>query len=244
MKTRGSYRVPVVVSVVLVLLFAGALASVSAQAVGGGISVFVPTDMFQGKTGSISFETSMETALGLGDYLSIPVGVAYNQVYGSAGTGELDNGEKVHPSGPWFYSDSLLTYLLAQVHIPVGPVYMDIFGGGAANWNISLRPLSDRIARDLQDAGAFDATTSGTVAVTDLNLESGLGYGWVAGASLGVRIDMISIGVTAAYRHVLHDLEISGTYFRPNEAEGDFTIDELQVLMSGVSIGINGSIEL
>jgi hypothetical protein len=224
---------------------------VTAQAVGGGVSVFVPADMFLGNTGSISFETSLETALGLGDYFSIPVGVAYNQVYGSGVTGSLSGGDDLETSGPWFYSDSLLPYLLAQVHLPLGPLYLDLFGGGALNWNASLRPFHDRIARDLRDAGVFGAPHSGPVAVTDLSITSGIGYGWVAGASAGVQIGQISVGVTAAYRHILHDLAISGRYFRPDDpgdefdsSDDDFPVEDLQLLLHGVSIGINGSFRM
>lgn len=219
-----------------------------AQSVGGGISVFVPWDMFEGQTGSISFETSAETSLGLGPFLSFPLGVAYNQVYGASASGTLRHDDSdLKTSGPWFYTDSLLPYLLAKVTLPAGPLYFEFFGGGALNWNASVRPFHDRIAKDLRDAGAFGAKT-GSVAITDLTVNSGVGYGWVAGASAGVTIDQISVGVTAAYRHIYHEITIEGEYFRPNgpvsefdTSDSDFAVENLTMIMNGLSIGINGS---
>jgi hypothetical protein len=220
----------------------------TAQSVGGGISVRVPMDMLQGETGSISFETSLETSLGIGPFLSIPVGFAYNQIYGSSVVGMVrSSGEDLETSGPWFYSDSLLPYVMLQVHIPAGPAIFDIFGGGAANYNFSLRPFHDRIARDLRDAGALGAT-GGDVAVTDLSIESGLGWGWVAGAAAGLTFGDISVSVNATYRHILHDLTITGRSFRPDGTTGrfdtgteSFAIEELRILTNGISIGIGGS---
>jgi len=236
------------VTITLIILVFVSSGPVVAQSVGGGISVFVPWDMFEGETGSISFETSLETALGLGDYFSIPVGVAYNQVYGASVTGTVaDDDSRLKTSGPWFYTDSLVPYLLGQFHLPIGPVYLDLFGGGALNWNFSTRPFHDRIARDLRDAGAF-GDTSGAIAVTDLTVNSGVGYGWVAGASAGVTVGQISVGVTAAYRHIIHDLSIDGRYFRPDDpgaefdtSDSDFAVENLEMVLQGVSIGINGS---
>ncbi|MDA3948342.1 MAG: hypothetical protein PF508_03865 [Spirochaeta sp.] len=235
---------------ITVLLLVVAL-PITAQSFGGGISVFVPWDMFEGETGSLSFETSAETALGLGEYFSIPLGVAYNQVYGASVTGTVrEDDSNLKTSGPWFYTDSLLPYLLGKITIPAGPLYFELFGGGALNWNASVRPFHDRIARDLRDAGAFGAT-SGSVAVTDLTVNSGIGYGWVAGASAGVRIDQISVGLTGTYRHIYHDLTIEGEYFRPDDAgstfdtnSDDFAVKNLTMLMNGISIGINGSFSM
>jgi hypothetical protein len=205
-------------------------------------------DMFQGETGSISFETSLETSLGIGPFLSIPIGFAYNQIYGSSVVGTVHStGDDLETSGPWFYTDSLLPYLMLQVHIPAGPAFFNVFGGGAANYNFSTRPLHDRIARDLRDAGAFGATT-GDVAVTDLSIESGLGWGWVAGAAAGLTFGDISVSVNATYRHILHDLTITGRSFRPDGTTGRFdtsteafAVEDLRILTNGISIGVGGS---
>ncbi len=247
-KTR-SVRIGFLAALILVV---GAVSSVGAQSFGGGISVFVPWDMFEGQTGSISFETSLETSLGLGDYLSFPVGFAYNQVYGLSPDGTLsatsaDPDAALSTGGPWFYADSLLTYLLAKFHIPAGPVYFDVYGGGALNYNFSLRPLEGQIAKDLAEAGAFGANP-GAVAITDMTVESGLGAGWIVGAGTGVQIDQIRVGLDVSYRHIYHDLQISGEYLtaggQPQSFDAGDTVGDLRVILRGLSIGIGGSFSM
>jgi len=224
-----------------------------AQSFGGGISIFVPWDMFEGETGSISFESSLETSLGLGEYLSVPVGISYNQIYGLSPDGTLSSGsadedEALATGGPWFYADSLLPYLLAKVNIPVGPVYFDLYGGGALNYNFSLRPFERQIAQDLKDAGVF-GENPGTVAITELDVDSGLGAGWIVGAGTGVQIDQIRVGLDVSYRHVYHDLKVSGEYLQSGRTEiqtfdADDTISQMRVLLRGFSIGIGGSFSM
>jgi len=224
-----------------------------AQSFGGGISIFVPWDMFEGETGSISFESSLETSLGLGEYLSVPVGISYNQIYGLSPDGTLSSGsadedEALATGGPWFYADSLLPYLLAKVNIPVGPVYFDLYGGGALNYNFSLRPFERQIAQDLKDAGVF-GENPGTVAITELDVDSGLGAGWIVGAGTGVQIDQIRVGLDLSYRHVYHDLKVSGEYLQSGRTEvqtfdADDTISQMRVLLRGFSIGIGGSFSM
>ena len=226
---------------------------VMAQSFGGGISIFVPWDMFEGETGSISFESSLETSLGLGEYLSVPVGISYNQIYGLSPDGTLSSGsadedEALATGGPWFYADSLLPYLLAKVNIPVGPVYFDLYGGGALNYNFSLRPFERQIAQDLKDAGVF-GENPGTVAITELDVDSGLGAGWIVGAGTGVQIDQIRVGLDLSYRHVYHDLKVSGEYLQSGRTEvqtfdADDTISQMRVLLRGFSIGIGGSFSM
>lgn len=245
-------RNPAAIAVVAGVILLGTVPFAAAQSFGGGISVFVPYDMFQGETGSISFETSLETSLGLGDYLSIPVGFSYNQVYGLSPTGQIaegraGEGDAIATTGPWFYADSILPYLLAKIHLPLGPVYLDVYGGGAINYNFSLRPLEGRIARDLEEIGAL-GSAAGAVGITDLTIESGLGYGWVAGAGFGVQIDQISVGIDVSYRHIYHPLTIAGSYVEAGRPEATFDgadyIDELQVLLQGFSIGVGGSFSM
>lgn len=238
--------------VVLVAFIVAVLPAVlTAQAVGGGISVYVPMDLFQGNTASISFETSLETSIGIGKLISVPIGFAYNQVYGAGPLGDVD-GETVESEGPWFYADSLLPYIMLKATVPAGPLYVEAFGGGAMNYNFSLRPLHDRIAKDLRRFGAIPAGADGSpVAVTDLDIESGIGWGWVAGAGAGVNIGDISVGLSATYRRIVHPLRIRGRAFTPAGADefdqefdsdaADFAVEDLRVLLHGISIGIGGS---
>lgn len=243
-------RRPRLLVLTLLLVAAGTL---SAQSFGGGISVFVPWDMLEGETGSISFETSLETSLGLGDYLSIPVGFSYNQVYGMGAVGTLsdistDPDAALETSGPWFYADSLLPYLLLKANVPLGPVYLDLYGGGALNYNFSLRPFTDRISRDLQATGAFGASP-GTAAITDITIDSGIGWGWIAGAGFGVQIDQIRVGLDVSYRYVVHPLTVTADYVTSSgtgvsTVEADQYVDQLRAVLQGLSIGIGGSFSM
>ena len=250
MKHARILRRPRLLVLTLLLVAAGTL---SAQEFGGGISVFVPWDIFQGETGSISFETSLETSLGLGDYLSIPVGFSYNQIYGMDASGTLsdtssDPDSALETSGPWFYADSLLPYLLLKANVPLGPVYVDLYGGGALNYNFSLRPFTDRISRDLQETGAFGGSP-GTAAITNISIDSGIGWGWIAGAGFGVQIDQIRVGLDVSYRYVVHPLTITGDYVTSGGTgitafEADQYVDQLQAVLQGLSIGIGGSFSM
>ncbi|MFW5695343.1 MAG: hypothetical protein ACOCYB_09240 [Alkalispirochaeta sp.] len=223
------------------------------QSFGGGISVFVPWDMFEGETGSISFESSLETSLGLGEYVSFPVGISYNQIYGLSPDGTVPDGseeseEALSTGGPWFYADSLLPYLLAKIHIPAGPMYFDVYGGGALNYNFSLRPFERQIARDLRDAGVF-GDNPGTVAITDIDIDSSMGAGWIVGAGTGLQIDQIRVGLDVSYRHVYHDLKVSGEYLEEGASQvqsfdADDTVSQMRVLLRGFSIGIGGSFSM
>lgn len=71
--------------VLIVAISAITVAPLAAQSVGGGISVFVPWDMFESETGSIAFEQSLETSFGFGDFVTFPIGFSYAQVYGLSG---------------------------------------------------------------------------------------------------------------------------------------------------------------
>lgn len=237
------------VGAVVAVLAALCAPTARAQSFGGGLSVWVPWDLFEGETASVSIESSLETSFGLGDFLTFPIGVAYNQIYGSSPIGTVDDDKNFKTSGPWFYSDSLTPYLAAQVRIPLGPAFIDLFGGGVLNWNITLRPFPDRIARDLRDAGALDpALTDGNVALSSLEIDSGVGVGWLAGTAVGLSFGDISVNLNATYRRVAHDLTITGRYWYESGASGTldssddaFVVEELRVLMHGISIGVGGS---
>jgi hypothetical protein len=207
--------------------------------------------MFQGETASISIETAFETALGLGDFLSIPVGVSYNQIYGLGAEGTLAADDSAFTSsGPWFYGDSLLPYAMLKLNVPLGPVYIEAFGGGALNYNFSTRPFEAEIVRDLRDAGAI-GTPGSAIAPVDVTIETGLGFGWVAGAGFGVQFGQIRVGVDATYRHIYHPLTVSGRYLTPNSAESTFdssddgfAVENLRMIMQGISFGIGGSFSM
>ena len=93
--------------------------------------------------GSVSLEQSLEFALGITDNISLPIGVTYNTNYGLTVEGESNE------HLPWFYSDSLMPYIALKVHIPLDPLYLELFGGAAGNYNFTLRALEGNIERDL-----------------------------------------------------------------------------------------------
>ncbi len=232
--------------IVFAWIIAGVAIPITAQSVGGGISVFVPLSMFQAEEGSVGFETAFETSLGLGKLLSLPLGVAYNQVWGLEPAGTLTDGTTdLVTSGPWFYSDSLLTYLMLKAHVPVGPLYLELFGGGALNWNIALRPLDGRMASDLREAGVIGSGGTAT-AVDNLEITEGsVGWGWTGGAGLGVQVGQISVDLNATYRHIFHNLTLEGDWFDNTGGTGSFNtstgFEDFTVLLQGFSIGISGS---
>lgn len=223
----------------IALLGALCVVGVGAQSFGGGVSVFVPTDMFEGQTGSVSIETALETSLGLGGVFSLPIGFAFNQVYGLSPDG-------IASSGPWFYADSFAPYAMLLARLPAGPVFFEVFGGGLMNWNISLRPISDTIANDLVAAG-YIGNPGDRAGLSDLRIDSPLGFGYLAGAAVGVTFGQISIKADVTYRHAVHDLELRAEYFTDASTSGSFdssqvsALDDLRVVMQGIAFGISGS---
>lgn len=239
-ESRYILRMKRITVLLVLILFSGAIVAAQ-QSVGGGISVFVPMSMLEGREGSISLETAFSTGLGLGPFFSVPVGVAYNQVWGMEATTDGPGA-----SGPWFYGDSLAPFLMLKTRIPVGPLYVEAFGGGVGNYNFSVRPLHDRIARDLQRAGKLGGG-SAAVAVTNLQVDSGFGLGYTFGGGAGVTIGQVSVGVSATYRHIWHSLRIRGDYFTAAGQSGTFDTNTLypdnalRMAMRGISFSINGS---
>ena len=97
---------------VLLIMILSISLSVNAMEAGTGISVFVPESLYTYGEGSVSLEQSLEFALGLGEYLSIPVGFTYNTNYGLMVDGEDE------ADSPWFYTDSILPYAMLK---PMSP---------------------------------------------------------------------------------------------------------------------------
>jgi hypothetical protein len=200
---------------------------------GGGFSVYVPQSLYEQGNGSVSLEQSLEFDLGLSKMLSIPIGITYNTNYGLTVTGEPD------AKSPWFYSDSILPYIMLKIHIPAGPFYAEIFGGGGANYNFTLRPLEGNIEKDLSTEGQQAVFKDGT-----LEYEKSWGFGYLAGVGVGIKIDQISVEITALYRNIEHDLNLKADYASISQVGAGTTYDpgeSTKLLMRGVSFGIAGS---
>jgi hypothetical protein len=200
---------------------------------GGGVSVFVPQSLYEYGNGSISLEQSIEFDFGIGKYLSIPLGFTYNTNYGLMvdGEGQAEN--------PWFYSDSILPYALLKVHVPLGPFYLEIFGGGGVNYNFTLRALEGNIEKDLSNGSGQAVFSDGT-----MDFDKLWGFGYLAGAGFGITIDKISIELNALFRNIRHELDFSADYADFSEVSPGETYEpgeSLVLLMRGISFGISGS---
>jgi len=208
--------------------------SLSAIEAGGGFSVFVPRSLYDYGSGSVSLEQSLEFGMGISKHVSIPLGLTYNTNYGLMVKGEDD------AKSPWFYSDSLMPYAMVKVNLPFGPFFINLFGGGAANYNFTLRALEGNIEKDLSGTNSQAVLTDGS-----LEFVKAWGFGYLAGAGLGITIDKISIELSALYRSIVHDLSIKADYDSISEVNSGGSYnpgDSVKLLMQGVSIGLSGSV--
>ncbi|MFP4301321.1 MAG: hypothetical protein ACLFQZ_04775 [Spirochaetaceae bacterium] len=241
----------------LLLLLIGAIVAVTvlpAQEVGGGISLFLPLSTFEHQEGSLSVETALESTIGLGPVLSLPFGIAYNQVWGLTPRGDDGTGDPIDVSAPWFYADALSPYLMVLVRVPAGPLFLDLYGGGVVNFNLTLRPLQGAMLEDFETLRqANGGEGSEIVGIDDLSVDSGVGYGFLAGAGVGMRFPPVRIVLSGTYRHLMHPLIVSGNYydrdgdsypFSTDDSGSPLYIEELELLLRGVAIGINASVEM
>ena len=100
----------------VVVLLCLSFVSLTAQAVGGGLSVFVPEELYTSGQGTVAFEQGLSTSIGFGDLLSIPIGVAYH----AAGSFVLDPAEHPDHVGPDLYGDVLIPSVQVKMHVGLG----------------------------------------------------------------------------------------------------------------------------
>ena len=218
-----------------------------AQEAGGGFSVFIPEALYEYEEGSISIETRFETSVGLVEGVSVPFGVTVNQVYGLVPS---DRSDKYKVSGPWFYADTLSPYINVKGRLPVADsVYVDVFGGLFTNWNMTIRPLTDRIERDISsvyDDGrrlVFDAPP---------DVRTSFGVGFNAGLGVGVNLDFGSIELSGSYRNATSRVDVIGdaTWFgedgtgEPTAEPAEITLEDIRVRLRGISLGAGVRIRL
>ncbi|HUX21394.1 MAG TPA: hypothetical protein VMW69_09145 [Spirochaetia bacterium] len=226
--------------ILLVLALLGGVSALSfSLEAGGGISVFVPESLYLNKQGSVSVETNFQYALGLSKFLSFPIGVSYNKIYGyrPGGDASLDA-----VTNPWFFGDSIMGYVMAKIHLPVSIFYLDLFGGGAGNWNVTLTPVGQNIESYLATQAGV-----GNVAISSLSYSAPVGYGWVAGAGFGVSIKKIRVDITGTYRDVRSPLTMTADYYKvdssgatPIATKTSTPLSSAALVMRGFSVGVNG----
>ena len=212
------------------LLILLSFSSLSAMQAGTGISVFVPESLYKYGEGSVSLEQSLEFSLGLGKYLSLPVGVTYNTNYGLM----VDHEDA---ESPWFYSDAIMPYAMLKAHIPLGFLLFEFFGGVGANYNFTLRALEGNIEKDLSSDTEQAVFEDGS-----LSFDKMWGIGYLAGAGLGVTIGQISVQASCLYRNIRHNLNLKADYTSISDFQGSFEAGETaSLLMRGISVGLGGS---
>lgn len=228
------------VSGIAAVLLVVATTALSAQTAGGGLSVFVPESLYAAQEGSISIETGFQTAIGIAEAVSVPIGIAYNQIYGLMPSRETDD---YSANRPWFYSDSLVTFVMAQASVGSGPVYVNVFGGGAGNWNIAIRPLTANIEADISAA-----TEGSRVSFRDTpEITSNFGIGYVAGAALGLRLDFGALELRGSFRNIVHRGTVTGSADEITDAaaaERNINLEDVRFRLRGFNIGVNVSVNL
>ena len=235
-------------------LLVGAAFFLPGQEVGGGVSLFFPLSTFEQQEGSLSVETALESSLGLGPVLSLPFGITYNQVWGLTPRGNDGAGDSLDVSAPWFYADALSPYVMVQIRLPAGPLFLDLYGGGMINFNLALRALNGALVEDFEGLRlANGGGGSEIVGLSDLSVDTGVGYGFLVGAGVGMRFPPVRVVLSGTYRHLIHPLTIAGTYhdrdgssdaFSTDDAASRLYIENLELLLRGVAIGINASVEM
>ena len=223
----------------LVVLLAAA-STLPAFEAGGGVAVFLPESLYAHGDGSVSVQTALGTGMRVSDFATIPIRVAYNQVYGLMPSGTTYESA----TRPWFYADSILADIQLKIRVPLGTFYIDAFGGGAANWLAGLKPLTKNIETSI--AAVESGVDQMSFAASPV-YSTGLGFGWLAGGGFGIRIDTISVDLSATYLTVDHPLSLSGAYYAVpgGSATVDYTApDDLGLRMRGLIIGIRGAIAL
>lgn len=213
----------------------------AAQSVGGGLSFWVPESLYLGRGGSVGVESALGTSVGFGERASLPFGIVYNKVYGLIPEGTAAG----TAPDPWFVADTLLAYAMAQVRLPIGPLYVDLFGGGAGVWNMTLVPLAGAVESALAGSGEAVAFDGAPI------IEGGqFGWGWQAGGGVGVQAGPVAVDVNVTYRLLKSPATISGTYYRVDTAGPAVSgatawgSESIMIRLSGFSVGVSASFDM
>lgn len=223
-----------------ILLFSLVIVSTQLYGIeaGTGFSVFLPESLYKEESGSVSLETRLSTSFGLGDYIEVPFGFVYNKVQGYTVEGLKAGGTEIEASSEWFMGDLFLPFIALQGNLPLGPLEVSLFIGGAMGWNASLSPFKAAIARDLAADNEYALFTS-------FDYSNHLTLGVLAGASLGVSIDALTFSISAEYRSLSGDIDLEGSYETGPSGSisttGSIDGSDAKLVIRGISLGIAGS---
>lgn len=118
------------------------------QSAGGGLSFFFPESLLDG-SGSVSKEAGLSTSIGLGEYLSVPVGFTYIKASGFMPydkNGDDDSLQQIDDT-IWYTADTFIPFLRLKTQISAGPVYLEAFGGIAGAWIVAPQTFDGAVGR-------------------------------------------------------------------------------------------------
>ena len=221
--------------VVFMLVFTG---FAGAEEAGTELSVFIPESLYLHGEGTVAFTSGLGTSFSFGDFIEIPLGFDYCKLHGLMVEGASSGGSAVAAAKPWFMADSFTPYIKVQFNLPIGPITLSAFGGGAAVWNATLTPLSGFITDDLAPAGQYAGLTS-------LSYKNNFGFGWLAGGSLGLTVHPVTISLFAEYRDIRAPLDLSAAYLTgPSSGltvPGALDGSAASLIIRGIACGLAGS---
>ena len=209
------------------------------QSAGGGISFFVPESLLEG-SGSVSKEAGLSTSLGFGDVLSLPAGFTYIKASGFLPYNKTDGELKRMDNRIWYTADTFIPYLRLKGTVDIGPLYLEGFGGVAGAWIVAPQAFEAQI-------GKYYAPAGDLYYFTKLESDFSLGYGYQAGATAGVRVDAVSVGLEVIFTDLRAKTTVSSddyVHYKENDSadtgqsgfEKSFTSR-----LRGLSLGITGS---
>lgn len=216
------------------------------QSAGGGLSFFFPESLLDG-SGSVSKEAGLSTSIGLGEYLSVPVGFTYIKASGFMPydkTGDDDSLQQIDDT-IWYSADTFIPFLRLKTHIPLGPVYVEAFGGIAGAWIVAPQTFDGAVGRYY---GAQDSSADYYI-FEKLDTEISFGFGYQVGGTIGFKIDAISVGIDATLTDLRAETTLSSDEYYEvglggadgSAAPGSGFEETFTSRLRGISIGLSGS---
>ena len=214
-----------------------------AQSAGGGLSFFFPESLLEG-SGSVSKEAGLSTSLGLGNFISIPVGFTYIKASGFMPydeTGDDDTLERIDDT-IWYTADTFIPFLRLKAHIPLGPVFVEALGGVAGAWIVAPQTFDGAVGRYYGDV---DQDVQYYI-LKKLETDISFGYGYQLGGAVGFTMDALSISIDTIFTDLRAETTLtSDNYYEAQDSgltEGDEKFKKTFISrLRGISIGVNGS---